>query len=153
MAWIMDTYSMDVGYSVPGVVTGKPISIGGSLGRDRATARGVMAALASIPPNLPLSAFIGALGAAKTALIAAQPIPELAEGADFVTQGPQLVMVGDNPGGQERVTVKPLSSPNINGPNQLFQISVHVGDELFYDKISKATEDGQIHVNVESLVE
>ena len=42
MAWIMDTYSMDVGYSVPGVVTGKPISIGGSLGRSAATARGVM---------------------------------------------------------------------------------------------------------------
>lgn len=42
MAWIMDTYSMDVGYSVPGVVTGKPVSIGGSLGRSAATARGVM---------------------------------------------------------------------------------------------------------------
>ena len=42
MAWIMDTYSMDKGYSVPGVVTGKPISIGGSQGRDVATSRGVM---------------------------------------------------------------------------------------------------------------
>jgi glutamate dehydrogenase (NAD(P)+) len=41
MAWIMDTYSMNVGYSVPGVVTGKPLSIGGSLGRGEATARGV----------------------------------------------------------------------------------------------------------------
>ena len=40
MAWIMDTYSMQKGYSIPGVVTGKPISIGGSLGRDKATARG-----------------------------------------------------------------------------------------------------------------
>jgi glutamate dehydrogenase (NAD(P)+) len=40
MAWIMDTYSMHKGYSVPGVVTGKPISIGGSLGRNEATARG-----------------------------------------------------------------------------------------------------------------
>ncbi|MBI2238600.1 MAG: Glu/Leu/Phe/Val dehydrogenase, partial [Actinobacteria bacterium] len=42
MAWIMDTYSMNMGYSVPGVVTGKPLSIGGSLGRGEATARGVM---------------------------------------------------------------------------------------------------------------
>jgi glutamate dehydrogenase/leucine dehydrogenase len=41
MAWIMDTYSMNVGYSVPGVVTGKPISIGGSRGRREATGRGV----------------------------------------------------------------------------------------------------------------
>jgi len=42
MAWIMDTYSMHKGYSVPAVVTGKPISIGGSLGRLEATGRGVM---------------------------------------------------------------------------------------------------------------
>ncbi|HTS66767.1 MAG TPA: Glu/Leu/Phe/Val dehydrogenase [Candidatus Acidoferrales bacterium] len=41
MAWIMDTYSMNKGYPVHGVVTGKPISIGGSLGRNEATARGV----------------------------------------------------------------------------------------------------------------
>ena len=40
MAWIFDTYSMNKGYSVLGVVTGKPLQIGGSLGRDRATARG-----------------------------------------------------------------------------------------------------------------
>jgi len=42
MAWIMDTYSMQKGYSIPGVVTGKPIAIGGSLGRDKATARGCL---------------------------------------------------------------------------------------------------------------
>jgi glutamate dehydrogenase (NAD(P)+)/glutamate dehydrogenase (NADP+) len=42
MAWMMDTYSVNVGHAVPGVVTGKPISIGGSLGREMATGRGVM---------------------------------------------------------------------------------------------------------------
>jgi glutamate dehydrogenase (NAD(P)+) len=42
MAWIMDTYSMHLGYSVPGVVTGKPVEIGGSLGRLDATGRGCM---------------------------------------------------------------------------------------------------------------
>jgi len=41
MAWIMDTYSMNKGYPVSGVVTGKPISLGGSLGRNEATGRGV----------------------------------------------------------------------------------------------------------------
>jgi glutamate dehydrogenase (NAD(P)+) len=40
MAWIFDTYSMNVGHSVLGVVTGKPLAIGGSVGRDGATARG-----------------------------------------------------------------------------------------------------------------
>ncbi len=42
MAWLMDTYSMQAGYSVPPVVTGKPLSIGGSEGRNEATGRGVM---------------------------------------------------------------------------------------------------------------
>ncbi len=42
MAWIMDTYSMHQGYSVPAVVTGKPLAIGGSEGRFEATGRGVM---------------------------------------------------------------------------------------------------------------
>lgn len=41
MAWIMDTFSMNRGYSVPGVVTGKPLVIGGSKGRSEATGRGV----------------------------------------------------------------------------------------------------------------
>jgi glutamate dehydrogenase (NAD(P)+) len=40
MAWIMDTFSMHQGYTVPAVVTGKPINIGGSRGRNEATARG-----------------------------------------------------------------------------------------------------------------
>ncbi len=42
MAWIFDTYSMNVGHSVLGVVTGKPLSLGGSVGRDGATARGAL---------------------------------------------------------------------------------------------------------------
>jgi glutamate dehydrogenase (NAD(P)+) len=42
MAWIMDTYSMTKGYSIPAVVTGKPIEIGGSKGRFEATGRGCM---------------------------------------------------------------------------------------------------------------
>jgi glutamate dehydrogenase (NAD(P)+) len=41
MAWIMDTYSIHMGHSVPGVVTGKPVNLGGSLGRREATGRGV----------------------------------------------------------------------------------------------------------------
>jgi glutamate dehydrogenase len=42
MAWIMDEYSQMVGYNAFGVVTGKPVGIGGSLGRNEATSRGVM---------------------------------------------------------------------------------------------------------------
>jgi glutamate dehydrogenase (NAD(P)+) len=45
MAWMMDTYSVNAGYSVPGVVTGKPIVLGGSLGRTSATGDGVAIAV------------------------------------------------------------------------------------------------------------
>ena len=45
MSWIMDTYSMMVGHTEPGVVTGKPIELGGSEGRTEATGRGVVVAL------------------------------------------------------------------------------------------------------------
>lgn len=41
MAWVMDTYSANVGATVTGVVTGKPVTLGGSLGREKATGRGI----------------------------------------------------------------------------------------------------------------
>ncbi|MHB8632701.1 MAG: Glu/Leu/Phe/Val family dehydrogenase [Thermoplasmatota archaeon] len=41
MAWFMDTYSMNKGYAVPAIVTGKPVDIGGSEGREKATSRGI----------------------------------------------------------------------------------------------------------------
>jgi glutamate dehydrogenase (NAD(P)+) len=47
MAWIMDTYSMNKGYPVHGVVTGKPVCLGGSLGRSEATGRGVFCTILS----------------------------------------------------------------------------------------------------------
>ncbi len=52
MAWIMDTYSMNKGYPVHGVVTGKPISLGGSLGRNEATGRGVFYTTLSLCEHL-----------------------------------------------------------------------------------------------------
>ncbi|MBX0331055.1 Glu/Leu/Phe/Val dehydrogenase [Oscillochloris sp. ZM17-4] len=52
MAWIMDTISMHRGYTVPAVITGKPINIGGSLGRVEATGRGVMLMVRDIARRL-----------------------------------------------------------------------------------------------------
>lgn len=52
MGWIMDTYSMFKGYTVHGVVTGKPVDIGGSLGRKEATGRGVTLITREILKNL-----------------------------------------------------------------------------------------------------
>jgi glutamate dehydrogenase (NAD(P)+) len=55
MAWIMDTYSMLKGYSVPGVVTGKPLELGGSVGRFEATGKGVVIAVRKVAEHLGLS--------------------------------------------------------------------------------------------------
>jgi glutamate dehydrogenase/leucine dehydrogenase len=52
MAWIMDTYSMTRGHLVPGVVTGKPISLGGSQGRNEATGLGVFNTIECACPHL-----------------------------------------------------------------------------------------------------
>lgn len=55
MAWIMDTYSMNVGHSVPSVVTGKPIALGGSKGREDATGRGCVFAILELLKRINLS--------------------------------------------------------------------------------------------------
>jgi glutamate dehydrogenase (NAD(P)+) len=52
MAWIFDTYSMNQGHSVLGVVTGKPLAIGGSLGRREATARGALYCIQQALPKI-----------------------------------------------------------------------------------------------------
>ena len=72
-------------------------------------------ALKSGPPpwNFIAMAATIAAGLANVANIEQQ---QFARGGDFVTQGPQSIMVGDNPGGRERVQVTPLSSPNFEGP-------------------------------------
>lgn len=55
MAWMMDTYSQQVGYTVPTVVTGKPVVLGGSLGRSEATGRGLVYLIEAAAEHLKLS--------------------------------------------------------------------------------------------------
>ncbi|HEX9506870.1 MAG TPA: Glu/Leu/Phe/Val dehydrogenase [Myxococcales bacterium] len=59
MAWIMDTYSMNVGYSATGVVTGKPLPIGGSEGRNEATGRGAQLLIRQAARELKVSSQSG----------------------------------------------------------------------------------------------
>jgi glutamate dehydrogenase (NAD(P)+) len=54
MAWVMDTYSMHHGYSIPGVVTGKPLILGGSEGRSEATGRGTVFTIQEAAPKIGL---------------------------------------------------------------------------------------------------
>jgi glutamate dehydrogenase/leucine dehydrogenase len=79
MAWIMDTYSMTKGYPIAGVVTGKPISLGGSLGRSEATGRGVFYTIqcACEQIGLPLEgATVAVQGFGNAGSIAAQLLHE-----------------------------------------------------------------------------
>src|SRR5215469_16337586 len=79
MAWIMDTYSMTKGYAIPGVVTGKPLSLGGSLGRNEATGRGCFYTIQCACEHLRLSlkgATVVVQGFGNAGSIAAQLLQE-----------------------------------------------------------------------------
>jgi glutamate dehydrogenase (NAD(P)+) len=93
MAWFMDTYSMHAGHTVPGVVTGKPISLGGSEGRNEATARGtvfcVIEAARHLGMELP-KCTVAIQGFGNAGSIAAQLITD---------EGATVVAVSDSTGG------------------------------------------------------
>jgi glutamate dehydrogenase (NAD(P)+) len=93
MAWIMDTYSMKRGYTEPGVVTGKPLVLGGSLGREAATGRGLLVATREA---------LGALGRhLEGARIAVQGFGNVGSNAARMLQsaGAVVVAVSDVNGG------------------------------------------------------
>ena len=75
------------------------------------------------PVNLVLAAGAGA----TASKLIDKGLSSFAQGGDFVTSGPQMMMVGDNPGGRERVQVTPLSSPNQNGPQQGITVNISGG--------------------------
>ncbi len=93
MAWIMDTYSMHQGHSVPAVVTGKPVEIGGSEGRKDATGRGVMLVVREAAKLLGMS-LIGAR-------VAVQGYGNVGSAAArfLAAQGCRIVAVSDVKGG------------------------------------------------------
>ncbi|MFL5713370.1 MAG: Glu/Leu/Phe/Val family dehydrogenase, partial [Chloroflexota bacterium] len=93
MAWMMDTYSMHAGYTVPGVVTGKPISLGGSEGRNEATARGCVYTIVEAARHLGMDlakARVAVQGFGNAGSIAARLIEE---------EGSTVVAVSDSTGG------------------------------------------------------
>lgn len=88
------------------------------------TALGIMKAVASplgwLTGGQPWASIIAGIGAAQVAAVAAKPLPKVisaATGADFMTNGPQMMLVGDNPGGREHVQVTPVSSSTNNYDN------------------------------------
>jgi glutamate dehydrogenase (NAD(P)+) len=93
MAWMMDTYSMHAGYTVPGVVTGKPISLGGSEGRTEATARGTVFCIVEAARHLGMvlsESRVAIQGFGNAGSIAARLIAD---------EGASVVAVSDSTGG------------------------------------------------------
>src|ERR687891_873023 len=96
MAWIMDTYSMHHGYTIAGVVTGKPVSVGGSLGRNEATARGAVFTLqqwARVTNQSLAGQRVAIQGFGNAGSIAASLLAD---------EGSTIVAVSDSPGGIHR---------------------------------------------------
>ncbi|HEY1011622.1 MAG TPA: Glu/Leu/Phe/Val dehydrogenase [Herpetosiphonaceae bacterium] len=93
MAWVMDTYSMQHGYTVPSIATGKPVQIGGSHGRGEATARGVCYTIqqAALQRGIKLEgAKVAIQGSGNTGRLVAQFLHEM---------GCQLIAASDDDGG------------------------------------------------------
>ena len=93
MAWMMDTFSMHAGYTVPGVVTGKPIALGGSKGRNEATARGAVICVREAASKIGLNlkgASVVVQGYGNAGSIAAKLIADL---------GSKVIAVSDSSGG------------------------------------------------------
>lgn len=93
MAWIMDTYSMQKGYSVPAVVTGKPIALGGSRGRESATGRGCVVTIQAAMQRLgmpPDDASFVVQGYGSVGSWAARLLDAL---------GPKMIAASDSQGG------------------------------------------------------
>jgi glutamate dehydrogenase (NAD(P)+) len=102
MAWLMDTYSMQRGYAVPGVVTGKPVIVGGTLGRFEATGRGVVYVLEEAVARAGITvagATVAIQGFGNVGSVAA---------AELVQRGARVVAVSDISGAIYRAEGLPV---------------------------------------------
>jgi glutamate dehydrogenase (NAD(P)+) len=136
MAWVMDTYSMHVGHTTTSVVTGKPVELGGSLGRHEATGRGVMIATREAAKHVGIdfkNARVAIQGFGNVGSISAQQLAR---------QGAHIVAVTDWKGGvyndkgldidqllahtQQHRTVEGFIGGDPLPPNELFSLDVDI---------------------------
>ena len=154
MAWIMDTYSMHVGYTVPAVVTGKPISLGGSEGRVEATGRGAVVTIAEAARHIDLDiigATVAIQGFGNAGATAALLLAEM---------GASVVAVSDSQGGIYNAEGLDIKSVRVwkseHGTVVSFPGSERIGNdailELDVDVLAPAALENQITAdNVERV--
>jgi glutamate dehydrogenase (NAD(P)+) len=146
MAWIMDTYSMLQGYCIPGVVTGKPIELGGSLGRKEATAQGCIYTIQEAAKHLgldPEKCSVVVQGFGNVGYNCAQIIDRL---------GAKVIAVSDSRGGiynaegliPERVLKHKEESGSVVGYKEADEISNEDLLELECDILIPAALENQI---------
>jgi len=145
MAWMMDTFSQEKGFAIPGVVTGKPIEIGGSLGRNESTGRGVvytiqhsarhLAQIGKPAPKMDATTTVSVHGFGKVGAVAALEIYQL---------GMKVVAVSDYMGGLYKST-------GLNIPKLLEWVNVHKTVVGFPDA-EKMTNDELLALPVDILI-
>jgi glutamate dehydrogenase (NAD(P)+) len=138
MAWIMDTYSVNQGYTIPAVVTGKPITVGGSLGRTTATSAGVVhvtsAALAEAGADLS-EVTVAIQGFGKVGSHAA---------AIFAARGARVVAVSDQYGG-----VHDADGLDVRG---LLEHAGRTGSVVGFERSEPLANDALLALDVDVLV-
>lgn len=139
MAWIMDTISMARGYCVPGVVTGKPISIGGSLGRNEATARGCVYVIAEAAKHLNIKlegAPVVVQGYGNAGSIAAQLMH-----ADY---GAKIIAVSDSRGA--------IFNKDGLSPNSVLEHKENTGSVVNYPEAENITSEELLTLSCDVLI-
>jgi glutamate dehydrogenase (NAD(P)+) len=138
MAWMMDTYSMIKGYPIPGVVTGKPVCIGGSRGRMTATGRGVMYTTLDVLKHLkinPKQAKIAIQGFGNVGFYAAKTLHE---------QGCNIVALSDSRGGI-------YSKKNLD-PSQVMEHKKASGSVINYKESENISNEELLGLDCDVLI-
>ena len=138
MAWIMDTYSMHHGYTAPAVVTGKPISIGGSEGRNEATARGAVYTIIEAAKHLGMDledARVVVQGFGNAGSFSAKLIAEL---------GTKVLAVSDTTGG--------IYNPKGIDPNKVDAYKRETGSVVGFPSAEKVTNSELLELDCDILI-
>jgi glutamate dehydrogenase len=138
MAWIMDEYSEIVGYNAFGVVTGKPVHVGGSLGRNEATSRGVMYTVIDAAEHLGIKlkgATVAVQGYGNVGMNAARLLNEI---------GCKIIAVSDSKGG--------IYNPEDLDPTKVLEHKNKTGSVIDYEGCKNITNDELLELECDILV-
>ena len=139
MAWIMDTYSALKGYTVPGVVTGKPIGLGGSEGRGEATGRGCAYVVREAAPHAGVKVRGGSVavqGFGNAGSVAAKLLHD--------EQGAKIVAVSDTRGG--------IHNPDGFNPHAVEEHKAKTGSVVGFPGTSPITNEELLEVKADVLI-